>query len=78
MWLSIRNTNSNPLLIGKLYLEGLMETKIFPSHFRLDKGTETTKMSAMHSWLRSLQSDLENPTDSIIFGPSSSNQVRDK
>lgn len=75
MWLRIWNTNSNPVLVGKWYLEGLMETKILPNYLRVDKGTETTVMSAMHSYLRSLQGDLENPTDSIIFGPSPSNQV---
>ena len=76
MWLKTWNTNSNPALIGKRYLEGLMETKILPSYIRIDKGTEATTMSAMHSYLRSLQGDLENPTDSVIFGPSPSNQVR--
>ena len=53
-----------------------METKLLPNHLRLDKGTETTVMSTMHSYLRSLQGDLEDPTDSIIFGPSPSNQVQ--
>ena len=76
MWLKIWTTNSNPALIGKWYLESLMETKIVPSYIRIDKGTEATTMSAMHSYLRSLQGDLENPTDSVIFGPSPSNQVR--
>ena len=53
-----------------------METKIVPSYIRIDKATEAMTMSAMHSYLRSLQGDLGNPTDSVIFGPSPSNQVK--
>ncbi len=76
IWLKIWNTNSNPLVIGKWSLESLMETKLLPNHLRMDKGTETTVMSTMHSYLRSQPGDLEDPTDSIIFGPSPSNQVQ--
>lgn len=75
IWLKIWNTNSNPILVGKWYLEALLENGILPNYIRLDKGTETTTMSTIHAYLRSLQGDLNDPTESILFGPSPSNQV---
>lgn len=75
IWLKVWITNSNPLFIGKWYLESLLETGILPNYIRIDKGTETTTMSTIHAYLRSQEGDLENPTDSILFGPSPSNQV---
>ena len=75
IWLKVWTTNSNPLFVGKWYLQSLLETGILPNYIRLDKGTETTTMSTIQVYLRSQQGDLEDPTDSILFGSSPSNQV---
>jgi hypothetical protein len=77
IWLKVWTTNSNPVFVGKWYLQSLLETGILPNYIRLDKGTETTTMSTIHAYLMSQQSqgDLDDPTDSILFGPSPSNQV---
>ncbi len=75
MWLRIWNTNSNPVLVGKWYLEALLESWTLPQYLHLDKGTETTTMSTIHAYLREKQGDLQDPTESILFGPSPSNQV---
>jgi hypothetical protein len=77
IWLKVWTTNSNPVFVGKWYLQSLLETGLLPNYIRLDKGTETTTMSTIHAYLMSQQSqgDLDDPTDSILFGPSPSNQV---
>lgn len=75
MWLKIWTSNSNPIFIGKWYIEALLESRTLPHYLRLDKGTETTTMSTIHAYLRHKQGDLSDPTESILFGPSPSNQV---
>ena len=47
-----------------------------PSYIRIDKETETGVMATMQSYLRQYDADLDDPTDTIIYGPSSSKQVR--
>ena len=75
IWLKVWTTNSEPLFVGKWYLQSLLETGILPNYIHLDKGTETTTMSTIQACLRSQQGNLEDPTDSILFSPSPSNQV---
>ncbi|XP_028394479.1 uncharacterized protein LOC114518673 [Dendronephthya gigantea] len=75
IWLKVWTTNSNPIFIGKWYLQSLLESSVLPNYIRIDKGTETTTMSTIHAYLRSQQGDLEEPADSILFGPSPSNQI---
>lgn len=75
LWLKVWNTNRKPELIRKWYLEYLLEYKCLPCYLRIDKGTETGTMATIHAYLRSQQGDLEDPIDSVIYGPSTSNQV---
>jgi len=75
LWLKIWKSNSKPEIIGKWYLEYLYQTRILPSFLRVDKGTETGVMATMHSWLRQNHNDIDEPEDSIIYGPSTSNQI---
>ena len=75
MWLKIWNTNSDPILIGKWYLEALLESHTLPHYLRLDKGTETTTTSTIHAYLRDKQGDIQDPSESILFEPSPSNQA---
>lgn len=42
---------------------------------RLDKGTETGIMATMHSFLRQNHGDDMDPHDTVVYGPSTSNQV---
>eukprot|EP00794_Sanderia_malayensis_P008459 gene8459-9364_t len=51
---------------------------IYPSHggmLRVDKGTETGTMGTMDAFLRSNHEDEIDPVDTIIYGPSTSNQI---
>ncbi len=52
-----------------------METNVMPSMLRVDKGTETGTMATMHAFLRSNHKDEIDPVDTLIYGPSTSNQV---
>ena len=45
-----------------------------PSFLRLDKGTETGVMAAMHAFLRQNHRDVD-PCDTVLYGRSTSNQV---
>ena len=74
LWLRIWVTNSDPNVIGRWYLEHLYETRVMASFLRLDKGTETGVMAAMHAFLRRSHGDID-PCDTVLYGPSTSNQV---
>ena len=75
LWLKIWTSHSDPKLIGRWYFDHVYETKTIPSKIRVDKGTETGKMATLHAFLRRHQGDCEDPLDSVIYGPSTSNQV---
>lgn len=75
LWLRVWVTNSDPDVIGRFYLEHLYETRLISTFLRLDKGTETTVLCTMHAFLRRHHGDME-PTDTILYGPSTSNQVK--
>ena len=78
LWLKMWITNSRPEFIGnKWYLEYLFESRKLPDFMRMNCGTETGIMATMQSYLRRNHGDLEDPTDSIMYGPSTSNQVLD-
>ena len=70
LFLFLSYSNSDPLIIGNRYLAYLTETQILPKILRVDKGTETGKMASIHLFLQDKIGDLEDPMDSIIFGPS--------
>ena len=75
LWLRVWTTNSNPKLVGHWYLEHLLETRVISRMIRLDKGTETGVMATMHAYLRTNHSDIDDPIDTILYGPLTSNQV---
>lgn len=52
-----------------------METKVIPAMIRIDKGTETGTMATIHAFLRRHHTDVVDPADTILYGPSTSNQV---
>lgn len=48
---------------------------VLPQRIRIDKGTETVVMATMQSFLRAQHGDLENATDSVLYGPSTQNKI---
>ncbi|XP_057308987.1 uncharacterized protein LOC130647223 [Hydractinia symbiolongicarpus] len=75
LWLKTWISNSKPEIVAKWYLEYLYQTRTLPAYIRIDKGSETVILSTMHAYLRRNHNDLEDATDSVIYGPSTSNQV---
>ena len=75
LWLRIWTTNKEPKLIGRWYLEYLFENKIMSSYLRLDRGTETGVMSTIHAFLHKNHDMDVEPTETVIYGPSTANQV---
>ena len=68
-------SSSDPKVIGRLYFDLLYKTKTLPVFIRMDKGTETGKMAAIHSYIMSKQDFFENPVDSVVYGPSTTNKI---
>ena len=58
--------NSNPIIVGRWYLEYLYECRTMPSILRLDKGTETGIITTMHAFLRQSHGDMD-PCDTDIW-----------
>lgn len=75
MWMRAWMHNSDPKLIGRFYLEFLYEQRTMASILRVDKGTETGVLATMHAYLRQQHGDMD-PEETILFGPSTSNQVK--
>eukprot|EP00794_Sanderia_malayensis_P019351 gene19351-21271_t len=73
--LSVVYSNSDPLVIGKLYFDLLHATQMLPRFLRMDKGTETGTMATMHSYLMSKEDIFDDPTDAIAYGPSTTNKI---
>ncbi len=75
LWLKIWVSNSDPKLVGRWHLEYLYQERIIPCVLRMDKGTETGVIATMHAYLRQSNGDMD-PNETVIYGPSTSNQVR--
>ena len=60
-----------------MYVCGLIHFghAVLPHRLRVDKGAETMDLATMHSYLRSEHGDLEEATDSILYGPSTQNKI---
>lgn len=76
IWLKIWTSNSDPKRIGLWYLEYLYSTKRIASILRMDKSTETGTMATMHAYLRQQHGDIDEPSDTVVYGPSTANQVK--
>lgn len=58
-----------------MYLRYLFETEMLPRNLRVDRGTETGKMASIHVYLLNKHEVMNDPTDAIIYGPSTSNEI---
>lgn len=58
-----------------MYLRYLFETEMLPGNLRVDRGTETGKMATIYEYLLNKHEVLNDPTDTIIYGPSTSNKI---
>ena len=77
LWLRMWTDNCDPKHVARWYFDYLYETRVMASNIRIDKGSETGDLATMHAFLRSQHGDVDDPTDTVIYGKSTSNQVSD-
>ncbi|XP_028416829.1 uncharacterized protein LOC114541037 [Dendronephthya gigantea] len=58
-----------------MHIEHLLQTKLLSRYLRIDRGTETGKMATIHAYLVNKFEIMDDATDSIIYGPSTSNKI---
>lgn len=75
LFLFVCYSNSNPLIVGKKYLEYLYRTEVLPQFLRVDKGTETGKMATIQAYLMNQFGIMDDPLHSVIYGPSTTNKI---
>ena len=63
------------MILERKYLQFLHEVRTLPRFIRIDCGTETGKMATIQTNLSSKVSDLDDPVDSVIYGPSTTNKI---
>ena len=63
------------MIIGRKYFQFLHEVRTLQRFIRIDCGTETRKIVAIQTDLSSKVSDLDDPVDSVIYGPSTTNKI---
>ena len=58
-----------------MYIQHLLQNKVVSRYLRIDRGTETGKMATIHAYLVNKTGIMDDTTDSIIYGPSTSNKI---
>ena len=77
IFLFVCHSNSNPLIVGKMYLRYLFETEMLPRNLRVDRGMETGKMATIHVFLLNKPEVMNDPTDAKIMVPQQATRSRD-
>ena len=75
LFIYVAQSNSDPYIIGRRYFDYLYESKILPTHLRIDRGTETGKMATIQAYLSEKLNVMDDPTDAVIYGPSTTNKI---
>ena len=75
LFLNVCYSNSNPLLIGRMYIKYLFDTEMLQVNLRMYRGTETSKLATIHVYLLNQHGPMDDPTDSIIYSPSTRNKI---
>jgi hypothetical protein len=73
IWLEVGPTNKNPEVIGKYYLDAILQIGGVPEKMRSDDGTENSIVEVLQIFLRS-QHDEHSGLASFSIGTSTSNQ----
>lgn len=72
----VGQTNSNPIYIGKVYLDLIKELMIVPRRIRIDRGTETGELATIQCTLLNYMGiDQTEDMDGVILGPSITNKI---
>ena len=75
IWLRIWTDSCDRQRAARGDFDYLLEKRILPAELRIDKDSETGGMATMHTFFRSSLGDLEDPSESVIFGKSATNQI---
>ena len=67
--------DSNPPTIGLRYIQHLFETKRLTFNIRMDCGTETGKLAAIHAFLCDNRDDVDDSTDLLSMAPAITNKI---
>lgn len=74
IWLKARNTNNDPRVVARYYIDALENTNGCPQMIRADKGTENRHVEQMQIFLRRNHSDMFSGNKSFLYGSSTHNQ----
>ena len=66
LWIKVWMSNSDPNVLGKWYPEYLMQTNVMPRTLRVNWGSETGKMAAVHAFLHRNRSEFDDPVESVM------------
>ena len=75
LFLKVWSSNNDPMVTASFFMTHLFEHNVVPRFIRLDCGTETGIIGALQAYLRRNDAELNDPTDSVMFGPSTSNKI---
>ena len=75
LFLYVCQSNSYPHVIARRYFDFLYDSRVLPKFLRIDKGSETGKMATLHAYLTSKLGIMEDPTDSVTYGPFNTNKT---
>ena len=77
LWVKASRTNRNPKVVAANFLDFLKHEGLAPRVIRMDRGSENVTIAAIQRAIRSFDNDRMAGDNSVILGPSTSNQVRD-
>ena len=75
LWVKAGRTNRDPKVVAAYFLDFLKEEKVAPRVIRIDRGSENVRISCIQRAIRSFDHDRMAGNNSVIIGPSTSNQV---
>lgn len=76
LWITIECHKKSPVSTSLCLNVGVcVFLSVLPRTLRVDRGTETDVMATIHCFLRGKHGDLENPTDVVLYGPSTQNKI---
>eukprot|EP00111_Clytia_hemisphaerica_P020862 TCONS_00061539-protein len=65
IFLRVWTSNSDPNLIGRFYMEYLLDSKEIPTYLRVDRGTEIRTMGTIQAFLTDEFGNMEDPLNSL-------------
>lgn len=74
LWLEASNTNNNPRVVARYFINYIRKLKRVPRFVRSDHGSENNIIKDIQTFLRKDHTDVMHGEKSFQYGPSTSNQ----